>query len=398
MAKVLLIIAVTIFGGAAASASQVDVEITNVPTAPELTLELTLTTGVNLADSASRNVIPKTDRIRAGRSSGRIRHSFKNVTFPEGAEDFVLFGSLIDVNNNTVRYVPVRVFKLSSQANKDKIRVSVDTIKEAGKVFSESFPFRHSSLENFISPENVRTVLFSIKTLLDNGAVSSQPEWARIQNFFDKNTDFFAKYESRHITDILNFLKSETANTGDENYLAFYVRFLTSLIELDIDGRPVFDDQQLGEFVFNELKRMCRANYRATFSICDDAQRAYLAVDDISKCLEFSEEILRGANQYVMKTRNLPESVRAQLVGAMLNTTVCAQKHFVDETEDTNLNMVEEGSRQLVIGYAGVAGAFVDLFETAEDKGLVKQRYEHVSEITKFYPKYKTALLARRIN
>jgi hypothetical protein len=276
--------------------------------------------------------------------------SLDNLNFPSGVSRGFFWGEVTDPSGEVLRRIPLTAF--SEEALTDR-RLLVQTVaaKQVGlDALAASYPI-HLPDGNFLDEENVLFSLQAVRTLIDVGFVESDPEWQRIFDKFTNNVSFFQRGGAEDVGVILRYLHERyeilagTDATIDA-YSNFYLRFLSKLAELEIDGLSAPDGTTLAQYILGRQRQIIGEQGVAVLDEVMNTQALYIERKNPTPCLQLSHAMLVELNSdeaFWSDIETRPEAENS--VKVFLKRFVdCGQRHYVDNGPDSaSLGLLKEG-------------------------------------------------------
>lgn len=361
---------------------------------------LYLSVGINekyLTTTQNRTVInKKRDRV------GHYNIEFSNIEKYNDATHYAIYGKLLNNKQSIVGYIPVKIGPMSDFIRNEHLSISVQAVLDAQEACLKSYPFSQHNMTGCIKNENVNLILFSLKQMIEQHIVKSRPEWKNIYLLFQKNSKFFSRASPEYLTRILEFLNTysklveSTYNTDKSNigFHEFYVKYLNSITNIDVDGIQVFGDR-LGDYIFQQLKEEFTKHLEHLLFVVDDTLRIYQKKREYEKCINLSSVIFQNipGQEVVLELIKTDAQIRESIYHTMVAATTCGQYYYVSNSSDQapKVGDIPSATSFLLSKQEGqdFIASFIALFEKLESLGFMPRRgRKQVKLIEKHYNVY----------
>lgn len=309
---------------------------------------------------------------------------FDDLEFPDGVSRGFFWGEVTDTSGEVLLRIPLSAFS-EAQLNSRRLIVQTVAAKSTGlDALAASYPI-HLADTDFLDEENVLFSLQAVRTLIDAGFVSSEREWQRIFDKFTANVDFFQRGGAEDVGLILRYLHERYAtlartDASIEAYSNFYLRFLSQLSELEIDGLAAPDGTNLAQYTLGRQREIINEQGVVVFDEVMNTQAILIEQRNALPCIQLSQAMLVELNaDSVVWTEIESQPNTEKSIKIFLKRFVdCAQRHFVDNGPDSaSLGLLEDGFAFLFmtdgIGEQ-VVSDFSSVVQQLEERGVFLRR------------------------
>lgn len=311
---------------------EIDVDVDE----PDLYLDLNIDPQVDVLDD--RPNPPVNDVIRRfDRSSFGSSAEFPSrVRFADGANRFLVFGTIKDAgnNNSVVRFVPVQLFDRTKLGRPDLIRLPLKTFEDVTDAFQASFPFDGPD-PGALDANSVHPIILALKYIIEQKYVAGETEWARVGSFLEENAAFVRSGSEADIERVLRYLHLYDTLGDDNVFPSHYTRFLLALIKEDYDKVRVLpsSQQSLEDYIIQVLKRLFREEMRVTFKHTDIVLSEYRRRGQTKICMDVAREAFAGFTDDFV-TDMQPRGARVKNAISMLITGAGCGSDYRQANED----------------------------------------------------------------
>lgn len=281
---------------------------------------------------------------------GQFLFSFNDLNFPDGVSRGFFWGEVTDTSGKILRRIPLTDFSEEELTDR-RLKVQTLAAQAVGiDALAASYPI-HLADTNFLDEENVLFSLQAVRTLIDEGFVASDREWQRIFDKFTSNVGFFQRGGAKDVGLILRYLheRYEILARTDANidaYSDFYLRFLSQLAKLEIDGLIAPDGTTLAQYSLGRHRQIIGEQGRAVLDEVMSTQSIYIEQKNPMPCMQLSHAMLVKLNSdeaFWSDVEKRPE-VESSLKVFLKRFVDCAQRHYVDNGPDSaSLGLLKEG-------------------------------------------------------
>jgi hypothetical protein len=275
---------------------------------------------------------------------------FDDLDFPDGVSRGFFWGEVTDTSGEVLRRIPLTAF---SEENLTDRRLIVQTVaaKPIGlDALAASYPIHLADID-FLDEENVLFSLQAVRALIDAGFVASEREWQRIFDKFTANVDFFQRGGAEDVGLILRYLHERyeilaRTDASIDAYSDFYLRFLSQLSELKIDGLAAPDGTNLAQYTLGRQRQIISEQGVAVLDEVMNAQAILIERRNALPCIQLSQAMLVELNADAEFWSDIDtRSETEKSIKVFLKRFVdCAQRHFVDNGPDSaSLGLLEDG-------------------------------------------------------
>lgn len=275
---------------------------------------------------------------------------FDDLNFPEGVSRGYYWGEVTDTSGAILRRIPLTAFSEDDLTDRRLIVQTVAAQPVGLDALAASYPI-YLADTNFLDEENVLFSLQAVRTLIDKGFVASDLEWQRIFDKFTANISFFQRGGEEDVGLILRYLHERyeilaRTDASIDAYSDFYLRFLSRLAELEIDGLAAPDGTTLAQYTQGRLRQIIVEQGVAVLDEVMQTQAIYIEQKNPTPCMQLSYAMLveLNADEAFWSDIEARSGVESAVKVFLKRFVDCAQRHFVDNGPDSaSLGLLKEG-------------------------------------------------------
>lgn len=275
---------------------------------------------------------------------------FDSLNFPDGVVRGYLWGEVTDTAGEILRRIPLTTFT-EEELNDRRLIVQTVTAQPIGLAsLAASYPI-HLADTKFLDEDNVLFSLQAVRTLIDAGFVETDREWQRIFDKFIVNVGFFQRSGAKDVGLILRYLHERYeilagTDASIDAYSVFYLRLLSQLAELKIDGLTAPDGSTLAQYTLNRQRQIISEQGAAVLNEVLNTQAILIQQRSSMPCMQLSQTMLIELNAdeaFWSNVETQPEAGNS--IKILLKRFVdCAQRHYVDNGPDNaSLGLLKDG-------------------------------------------------------
>ena len=257
---------------------------------------------------------------------------------------------MTDTSGEILRRIPLTAFS-EEDLTDGRLMVQTVAVQPIGlDALAASYPI-HLADTNFLDEENVLFSLQAVRTLIDAGFVASDREWQRIFDKFTANVGFFQRGGAEDVGLILRYLHERYeilagTDASIDAYSDFYLRFLSQLAGLEIDGLASPDGTTLAQYTLGRQRQIIGEQGGAVLDEVMNTQAIYIEQKNPTPCMQLSHAMLVELNSdeaFWSDIGTRPE-VESSLKVFLKRFVNCAQRHYVDNGPDSaSLGLLKDG-------------------------------------------------------
>lgn len=293
----------------AAENAMVEVKLTQVPVAPDVTAEIIIAWGAESAPSATdqQRVDPK--KFRGGRSSSTLELKSQNKALASRVSSYIVYGRLVTNDNKTLGVFPAKLISINPDPTKEslnQLKVELPFRPEFASIFTEGYPLvgRFPS-DLSLTSTTVRPVLRSLKELIEfsdeNGFEIPKEIWGRIYETFLLNVRFFRQSGETELNTVLIFLRSYTTRSKTPSYVdEFYVDVLTKLVASPDRPLDLDESKSMTDYLLQQMTGVYGRKPRELFTKANLSLKAFYDAKKPEHCIRLATTILAGMDQRLL--------------------------------------------------------------------------------------------------
>lgn len=311
---------------------------------------------------------------------------FDNLDFPDGVSRGFFWGEVTDTSGEILRRIPLTAFSEEDLTDRRLIVKTVAAQALGLDALAASYPI-HLADTNFLDEENVLFSLQAVRALIDAGFVASDREWQRIFDKFTVNVGFFRRGGAEDVGLILRYLHERYeilagTDASVDAYSDFYLRFLSKLAQLKIDGLAAPDGTTLAQYTLSRQRQIIGEQGSAVLGEVMNTQAIYIEQMNPMPCMQLSHAMLLELNADEafwsgIKTKPKAESSIKVFLKRFVD---CAQRHYRENGpngDSASLGQLKDGFTFLFKTNSfgeQVIAAFSSAVLKLEERGLFLRR------------------------